>query len=85
MRLTLRRPAAARSIVGDIAEYAGKLGIEICDVSGHVEEVASRVAQHANVCRSLRESASVTMQGNHRIAQAAQQVRVVSSEALERS
>ncbi|WP_116140738.1 methyl-accepting chemotaxis protein [Trinickia diaoshuihuensis] len=81
MRLTLRRPGAARSIVGDIAEYAGKLGIEICDVSGHVEEVAGRVAQHANVCRSLRESASVTMQGNHRIAQAAQQVRVVSSEA----
>jgi len=81
MRLTLRRPGAARSIVGDIAEHAGKLGIEICDVSGHVEEVASRVAQQANVCRSLRESASVTMQGNHRIAQAARQVRVVSSEA----
>ncbi|MGN6229858.1 MAG: methyl-accepting chemotaxis protein [Trinickia sp.] len=81
MRLTLRRPRAARSIVGDIAEHAGKLGIEICDVSGHVEEVASRVAQQANVCRSLRESASVTMQGNHRIAEAARQVRIVSSEA----
>lgn len=81
MRLTLRRPRAARSIVGDIAEHAGKLGIEICDVSGHVEEVASRVAQQANVCRSLRESASVTMQGNHRIAEAARQVRTVSSQA----
>lgn len=43
MRLTLRRPGATRSIVGDIAEHAGKLGIEICDVSGHVEEVASRI------------------------------------------
>ncbi len=81
MRLRLRRPRAARSIIGDIAERAGKLGIEICDVSGHVEEVASRVAEHANVCRLLRESASVTMQGNHRIAEAARQVRVVSSQA----
>jgi methyl-accepting chemotaxis protein len=81
MRLTLRRPRAARSIVGDIAVHAGKLGIEICDVSGHVEEVASRVAQHAHVCRLLRESAAVTIQGNHRIAEAARQVRLVSSEA----
>jgi methyl-accepting chemotaxis protein len=81
MRLTLRRPRAARSLVADIAAHAGKLGMEICDVSGHVEEVASRVARHATVCRSLRESAAVTMEGNHRIAEAARQVRVVSKEA----
>ncbi|HVW49233.1 MAG TPA: methyl-accepting chemotaxis protein [Trinickia sp.] len=81
MRLILRRRRAARSLVADIAAHASKLGMEICDVSGHVEEVAGRVAQHAHVCRSLRESASVTMQGNQRIAEAARQVRVVSREA----
>ncbi|CAN7330473.1 methyl-accepting chemotaxis protein [Trinickia sp. LjRoot230] len=81
MRFVKRQPRAARSLVSDIAEHAGKLGIEICDVSGQVEEVANRVAEQANVCRRLRESASLTMTGNHRIAQAARQVRVVSAEA----
>jgi methyl-accepting chemotaxis protein len=81
MRFVKRRPRSAHSLVGDIAEHAGKLGVEICDVSGHVEEVANRVATQAHVCRQLRESAAVTMAGNHRIAEAARQVRVVSAEA----
>ena len=81
MRFAFRRQGPARSLVGEIAEQAGKLGIEICDVSGHVEEVAGRVEQQASVCRTLRESAAVTMQGNHRIAEAARQVRLVSAQA----
>ncbi|QRR07933.1 methyl-accepting chemotaxis protein [Burkholderia sp. MS455] len=72
---------SSRALVGDIAEQAGKLGIEICDVSGHVEEVAARVARQAEVCHTLRESAAVTLRGNHRIAEAAQQVRAVSANA----
>lgn len=74
-----RRPS--RALVGDIAEQAGRLGIEICDVSGHVEEVAARVARQAELCHTLRESAAVTLRGNHRIAEAAQQVRAVSANA----
>ncbi|MBN3780381.1 methyl-accepting chemotaxis protein [Burkholderia sp. Ac-20345] len=70
-----------RPLVGDIAEQAGKLGIEICDVSGHVDEVAARVGQQTQVCHTLRKSAAVTMLGNHRIAEAAQQVRTVSASA----
>jgi methyl-accepting chemotaxis protein len=42
-RFSFRRAGRTPSIVGDIAAQAGKLGIEICDVSGHVEEVAARV------------------------------------------
>lgn len=72
---------SSRAVVGDIAEQAGRLGIEICDVSGHVEEVAARVARQAEVCHTLRESAAVTLRGNHRIAEAAQQVRDVSANA----
>ena len=80
-RFSFLRPAKSNSLVGDIAAQAGKLSIEICDVSGHVDEVAARVAGQAQVCRTLRESAAVTMEGNHRIAAAARQVRVVSAEA----
>jgi methyl-accepting chemotaxis protein len=80
-RFGFTRARKSSSLVGDIAAQAGKLSIEICDVSGHVDEVAARVAGQAQVCRTLRESAAVTMEGNHRIAEAARQVRVVSAEA----
>ena len=60
-RFGFRRVRQSRTLLGEIATQAGKLGIEICDVSGHVEEVAGRVEQQAQVCRTLRESASVTM------------------------
>ena len=46
-RFSFRRAARAHAVVGDIAAQAGKLGIEICDVSGHVEEVAARVQRQA--------------------------------------
>ena len=54
-RFSFRRASRTPSIVGDIAAQAGKLGIEICDVSGHVEEVAARVhaRQSARWCRRL--------------------------------
>ncbi|CAB3782127.1 hypothetical protein LMG28614_01375 [Paraburkholderia ultramafica] len=41
-RFSFRRAARSHGVVGDIAAQAGKLGIEICDVSGHVEEVGGR-------------------------------------------
>jgi methyl-accepting chemotaxis protein len=73
--------ASSRSAVGDIAAQAGKLGIEICDVAGHVEEVASRIQHQAKVCRTLRESTAVTLAGNQRIAQVALKARTVSQRA----
>ncbi|MFM0227757.1 methyl-accepting chemotaxis protein [Paraburkholderia dipogonis] len=80
-RFSFRRAARSHTVVGDIAAQAGKLGIEICDVSGHVEEVAARVQRQAQVCRALRESAAQTLAGNHRIAAAAQKMSHVSAEA----
>ncbi len=78
---SFRRKSDMRSVVGDIATQAGKLSIEICDVSGHVEEVSSRVQRQTQVCHSLRESATLTMEGNHRIAAAAREMRTVTTEA----
>jgi methyl-accepting chemotaxis protein len=81
MRFGFPRFRRAPGIVGDIAAQAGKLGIEICDVSGHVEEVATRVERQAQVCRALRESAAQTMEGNRRIASAARGMRDVTAHA----
>ncbi|NML31050.1 methyl-accepting chemotaxis protein [Paraburkholderia antibiotica] len=80
-RFSFRRADRAPTVVRDIATQAGKLGIEICDVSGHVDEVAARVQRQAQVCRALRESAAQTLAGNHRIAAAAREMRNVSADA----
>ncbi|WP_027793754.1 methyl-accepting chemotaxis protein [Paraburkholderia acidipaludis] len=82
LRFRLRGPGrAGRSagIIGDIAAHAGRLGMEICDVSGHVDEVAARVQHQAAVCHALRESAAHTLAGNHQIAAAARAMREVST------
>lgn len=76
-----RRSGGTLSVVGDIAAQAGKLGIEICDVSGHIEEVATRVERQADVCQTLRQSAAATLAGNHRIAAAAREMRTVTAQA----
>ncbi|HXZ09892.1 MAG TPA: methyl-accepting chemotaxis protein [Paraburkholderia sp.] len=80
-RFSFRRTVRSGSVVGDIATQAGKLGIEICDVSGHVEEVATRVERQTEVCHALRESAALTMEGNQRIAAAAREMRNVTAGA----
>jgi methyl-accepting chemotaxis protein len=67
--------------VAQIAEHAGKLGIEICDVSSHVEEVAVRATRQTELCRDLQRSATSTMEGNQRIAVAARQMRIVADQA----
>jgi methyl-accepting chemotaxis protein len=82
LRLRLRGPRRAgksAGIVGNIAAQAGRLGIEICDVSGHVDEVAARMQHQAGVCHALRESAAHTLTGNHQIAAAARAMREVSA------
>jgi methyl-accepting chemotaxis protein len=68
-------------VVGEIADEAGKLGIEICDVAGHVEEVAARVRRQAEVCGDLSQAAAATKSGNHGIAVAAREAREVSRRA----
>ncbi|MFM0303608.1 methyl-accepting chemotaxis protein [Paraburkholderia sediminicola] len=79
-----RRRGAALTVVSDIAAQAGKLGMEICDVTGHVEEVAARIQRQSEVCQDLRGSAAATMQGNQRIAMAARQMRLVTEEATDK-
>ena len=77
----LGRSGSKLEVIGEIADEAGKLGIEICDVAGHVEEVAMRVKRQAVLCGDLRDSAAATTSGNHGIAVAAREAREVSRRA----
>src|SRR5476651_1590708 len=73
--------ARTLAAVGKIAEHAGKLGIEICDVSGHVEVVAARATRQTDLCHGLQRSATSTVEGNQKIAAAARQMRIVADQA----
>lgn len=75
------RSGGHAALIGEVADEAGRLGIEICDVAGHVEEVAARVKRQAEVCADLRQAAAATMSGNHGIAVAAREAREVSKRA----
>lgn len=77
----LMRGARAPDTVAKIAEQAGKLGIEICDVTGHVEEVAARAERQTDLCNGLRRAAGTTLSGNRTIAEAARSMRVVAEQA----
>jgi methyl-accepting chemotaxis protein len=83
MRLKFWGPSRGKRdtqrVVGEIADEAGKLSIEICDVAGNVEEVATRLKRQANVCGDLRQAAAATMRGNHDIAVAAREARGVAA------
>jgi methyl-accepting chemotaxis protein len=80
LRLRLRGRLTGGSVaaVRDIVAQVGRLGIEICDVSGHVDEVAARVQRQVDVCGTLRESAVHTLAGNRQIAAAAHTMRTLS-------
>jgi methyl-accepting chemotaxis protein len=65
----------------EIADHAGKLGIEICDIAGSVEEVSGRVKRQADLFKDLRALAGETSAGNEHIAAAAHHARGVAERA----
>jgi methyl-accepting chemotaxis protein len=68
-------------IMREVAERAGKLGVEICDVAGHVDEVTGRVQRQAALFQELHGVATETTAGNERIAEAARRAREVAGRA----
>jgi hypothetical protein len=55
-------------IQGEVAEHAGELGIELCDIAGEIEEVAARTKRQRALCEELRHATSETLSGNRVIA-----------------
>ena len=62
-----------------IAEEGGNLGIEIVDVAGHVEDVASRLTGQAQKFHGLRDSALQVLECDRAMDEAAKSARSVAS------
>ncbi len=71
----------ANSILSQIADQAGKLGMEICDIAGDVDGTAARVKRQAELSEELRGKTAETNTGTGRIAAAAQHARDVAGRA----
>ncbi|MGO8915577.1 MAG: methyl-accepting chemotaxis protein [Stellaceae bacterium] len=71
----------ADSILREIADQAGRLGIEICDIAGDIDGTAARVKRQAELSQELRGTAAETSAGNERITAAAQHARDVAGRA----
>jgi methyl-accepting chemotaxis protein len=74
------KPDATRTL-REIADEAGRLGMELCDVSGDVDATAASVTRQAALSQALRGEAQAMKSGNTRIAAAAQQARGVAGRA----
>ncbi|HEV7372797.1 methyl-accepting chemotaxis protein [Arenibaculum sp.] len=68
-------------LIGTVASDAGKLGIEIADVAGCIEDVSARVAREAEIFGALRLDAKEMAMGAVSIAQAAKSTRAVAQGA----
>jgi methyl-accepting chemotaxis protein len=60
---------------------AGRLGIEICDIAGDVDDTAARVKRQAELSQALRDKTAETSAGNERIAAAARHAHDVANRA----
>jgi methyl-accepting chemotaxis protein len=70
-----------QGLVSEVAAHAGQLGMEICDVAGHIEDVAALVKRQSLVFGGLRDAAAETMRGNRDIAKAAREAKGVAERA----
>jgi methyl-accepting chemotaxis protein len=71
----------ATSDMHQIADCAGKLGIEICDIASSVDEISERVKHQSDLFAGLRAVAVETSSGNQRIAAAARHAHEVADRA----
>src|SRR5690349_16365352 len=62
-----------------IGDFAGKLAVEICDVTSNVDEVSALVKRQAMLFADLRNAATETTTGTERIAATAIHARDVAA------
>ncbi len=75
-------PSAAEQLVDQLANRIGGLGVELADVAGNVQEVASRVAIQSERFGQLQTTAQTMVAANHQIANASQAVHSAASAAV---
>ncbi|PWR18916.1 methyl-accepting chemotaxis protein [Zavarzinia compransoris] len=74
---------AAQTALVHIADDVGRLSVEIADVAGHVDTVASGVQTQAEAFEGLRHEAGALAQSNRTILQAVAETRETSRSAAE--
>jgi methyl-accepting chemotaxis protein len=81
------QPAAAPSdserVVDQLANKIGGLGVELADVAGNVQEVASRVSAQSERFGQLQKTAKTMVSANHDIAGASRSVQSATSAAVD--
>jgi methyl-accepting chemotaxis protein len=73
--------ADLRRFVADVADQAGKLGIEVADVAGIVDEITGRVKAEAAAFGGLSGATAAILESNARVASAAAQAQEVAGRA----
>src|SRR3954467_2943948 len=86
-----RQPAGSRvmqeekldlpRLIGAVATQAGKLGVEVADVAGAIDQVSARVPARADAFGTMRNAAATMLASNRNVASAAGQVEGVAVRA----
>ncbi len=74
--------SGAERLIDEISDRIGGLGVELADVAGNVQEVASRVSHQAERFVHLQTTAKTMVAANHDIASASQAVQSAASAAV---
>jgi methyl-accepting chemotaxis protein len=75
-------PSEAERLVDQLASRIGGLGVELADVAGSVQEVASRVSTQSERFGHLQQTAQTMVSANHDIAGASKAVQSATSAAV---
>ena len=76
-------PTISERLVDQLADRIGGLGVELADVAGNVQEVASRVSTQSERFGHLRKTAETMVSANHDIAGASRAVQSASAAAVD--
>jgi methyl-accepting chemotaxis protein len=76
-------PTISERLVDQLANHIGGLGVELADVAGNVQEVASRVSTQSERFGHLRKTAETMVSANHDIAGASRAVQSASAAAVD--
>jgi len=72
----------AERLIDQLADRIGGLGVELADIAGNVQEVASRVADQSERFHHLQKTAETMVSANHDIANASQAVQSTTAAAV---
>ena len=79
---SLPERSESERLVDQLSNRIGGLGVELADVAGNVQEVASRVSAQSELFAHLQQTAETMVSANHGIADASRAVQSASSDAV---